>query len=163
MMSAVSVENASRRNRSWGFSEAVLGISGTKCRKLGTKFDSKLSRHNANTSFASKSALSTGTIAATTRPHVILTSNGTRDLSDALRRRCLYAYVDYPDRDTELAILRTRNPAIEAKLSEQIIGFVQTLRKEDLEKVPGIAETLDFAAALKARASSVKVSSVWVE
>lgn len=89
-----------------------------------------------------------GTISATTRPHVILTSNGTRDLSDALRRRCLYAYVDYPDRETELAILRARTPDIEARLAEQVIGFVQTLRKEELEKVPGVAETLDFAAAL---------------
>lgn len=89
-----------------------------------------------------------GTITATSIPTVILTSNGTRDLSDALRRRCLFAYVDYPDRETELAILQARCAGIETRLAEQIIGFVQTLRKEDLEKVPGIAETLDFAAAL---------------
>lgn len=89
-----------------------------------------------------------GTITATTRPIVILTSNGTRDLSDALRRRCLYTHVDYPDRATELAILKARCPEIEARLAEQIVGFVQTLRKEELEKTPGIAETLDFAAAL---------------
>lgn len=89
-----------------------------------------------------------GTISATTRPIVILTSNGTRDLSDALRRRCLYTHVEYPDRPTELAILKARCPEIEARLAEQIVGFVQTLRKEDLEKTPGIAETLDFAAAL---------------
>jgi MoxR-like ATPase len=89
-----------------------------------------------------------GTITATTVPTVILTSNGTRDLSDALRRRCLFAYVDYPDRTTELAILKTRCAGIETHLAEQVIGFVQTLRKEELEKVPGIAETLDFAAAL---------------
>ena len=89
-----------------------------------------------------------GTITATTKPHVILTSNGTRDLSDALRRRCLYAYVDYPDAQTELAILKARCQGIEDRLAAQIIGFVQTLRKEELEKVPGIAETLDFAAAL---------------
>ena len=89
-----------------------------------------------------------GTITATTVPTVILTSNGTRDLSDALRRRCLFAYVDYPDRATELAILKTRCAGIETHLAEQVIGFVQTLRKEELEKVPGIAETLDFAAAL---------------
>jgi len=89
-----------------------------------------------------------GTIKAVTVPHVILTSNGTRDLSDALRRRCLYAYVDYPDRETELAILRARSPDIEDAIARQIIGFVQTLRKEQLEKVPGIAETLDFAAAV---------------
>lgn len=89
-----------------------------------------------------------GTIEATTRPIVILTSNGTRDLSDALRRRCLYSYVDYPDRATELAILNGRCPNVEQRLGEQIVGFVQKLREEDLEKVPGIAETLDFAAAL---------------
>ncbi len=89
-----------------------------------------------------------GTIEAVSRPIVILTSNGTRDLSDALRRRCLYTYVDYPDRATELAILQARCPGVEARLAAQIIGFVQSLRKEELEKVPGIAETLDFAAAL---------------
>lgn len=89
-----------------------------------------------------------GTITATSRPHVILTANGTRDLSDALRRRCLYAYVDYPDRDTELAILSARNPDIDAALGRQIVAFVQALRTEDLEKKPGIAEMLDFAAAL---------------
>ena len=89
-----------------------------------------------------------GTITATTRPIVILTANGTRDLSDALRRRCLYAHVAYPDRATELAILNARCPQIEARLGAQIVGFVQSLRKEDLEKKPGIAEMLDFAAAL---------------
>ena len=89
-----------------------------------------------------------GTITATTKPVVILTSNGTRDLSDALRRRCLYSHVDYPDRSTELAILKARCPEIEMRLAEQIVGFVQRLREEELEKVPGIAETLDFAAAL---------------
>jgi len=89
-----------------------------------------------------------GTIAATTRPHVILTANGARDLSDALRRRCLYSYVDYPDRKTELAILAKRCPDLEERLAEQIVGFVQALRKEELEKNPGIAEVLDWAAAL---------------
>ncbi|MFA3918906.1 AAA family ATPase [Ruegeria hyattellae] len=89
-----------------------------------------------------------GTITAKTRPIVILTSNGTRDLSDALRRRCLYTYVEYPDRKTELAILKARCPDVEARLADQIIGFVQKLRKEELEKTPGIAEMLDFAAAL---------------
>ncbi|MFW2542344.1 AAA family ATPase [Primorskyibacter sp. 2E107] len=89
-----------------------------------------------------------GTIEAVTRPLVILTSNGTRDLSDALRRRCLYTYVEYPDRATELAILKARCPQVEARLAEQIVGFVQKLREEDLEKTPGIAEMLDFAAAL---------------
>lgn len=89
-----------------------------------------------------------GTIKATSRPIVILTANGTRDLSDALRRRCLYTYLDYPDRTTELAILMTRCPDVETQLGHQIIGFVQKLREEELEKTPGIAEMLDFAAAL---------------
>lgn len=89
-----------------------------------------------------------GTIKATSRPIVILTSNGTRDLSDALRRRCLYAYVDYPDRATEMAILKARCPDVEDRLAQQIVGFVQDLRKTELEKTPGIAEMLDFAAAL---------------
>ena len=89
-----------------------------------------------------------GTIRAVTRPMVILTANGTRDLSDALRRRCLYAHVDYPDRVTELAILHSRCPGVAAELAGQIVGFVQSLRKEDLEKKPGVAEMLDFAAAL---------------
>jgi MoxR-like ATPase len=89
-----------------------------------------------------------GTIKAITRPIVILTANGTRDLSDALRRRCIYAHVDYPDRATELAILASRCPEIEAHLGLQIVSFVQSIRKEELEKAPGIAEMLDFAAAL---------------
>lgn len=89
-----------------------------------------------------------GTLRAVTRPMVILTANGTRDLSDALRRRCLYAHVDYPDRATELAILQARCPQVAADLGAQIVGFVQDLRKEALEKKPGVAEMLDFAAAL---------------
>ncbi len=89
-----------------------------------------------------------GTIIATSKPTVILTSNSTRDLSDALRRRCLYNYVEYPDRATELAILKARCPEVEARLAEQVVGFIQKLREEELEKTPGIAEMLDFAAAL---------------
>jgi len=89
-----------------------------------------------------------GTINSVTKPIVILTSNGTRDLSDALRRRCLYSYVEYPDRTTEVEILKARQPNIDFLLASQIIDFVQKLRKEDLEKTPGIAEMLDFSAAL---------------
>lgn len=89
-----------------------------------------------------------GTIAARSRPLVILTANGTRDLSDALRRRCLYSYVDYPDRETELAILRARQPGVEGLLARQVVRVVQALRAEQLEKAPGIAEMLDWAAAL---------------
>ena len=89
-----------------------------------------------------------GTIRATSKPIVVLTSNGSRDLSDALRRRCLYTYVEYPNRTTELEILKTRCPEIESRLAEQVVGFVQKLREEDLEKTPGVAEMLDFACAL---------------
>ena len=89
-----------------------------------------------------------GTISFVTKPIVILTSNGTRDLSDALRRRCLYSYVEYPDRSTEIDILKAKQPDIDSTLASQIIDFVQKLRKEELEKTPGIAEMLDFSAAL---------------
>ena len=89
-----------------------------------------------------------GTIAATSVPYVVLTSNGTRELSDALRRRCLYSYVDFPDEDKETAIIRARLPQVDDTLAGQIVRFVQALRREELEKVPGIAETLDWAAAL---------------
>ena len=89
-----------------------------------------------------------GTIEAISRPHVVLTSNGTRDLSDALRRRCLYAYIDYPSVEAELAILAKRAPGLEARLARQIVAVVQALRREELEKTPGIAEMLDWAAAL---------------
>jgi len=89
-----------------------------------------------------------GTITATTRPWVIVTSNGTRELSDALRRRCLYCWIDFPDRTRELAILAARAPGLEARLAGQIVAAVQALRREDLEKKPGVAEMLDWAAAL---------------
>ena len=89
-----------------------------------------------------------GTITATSIPHVILTSNGTRELSDALRRRCLYCYVEFPSMERELAILRRRLPGIEPALAAQIARFVRGLREEDLEKRPGVAETLDWAGAL---------------
>ena len=89
-----------------------------------------------------------GTVRATSRPLVVITSNGTRELSDALRRRCLYQYIDYPDYEKELAIVRTRAPAVTAELARQIVAFVQAVRGMDLKKKPGIAETLDWTAAL---------------
>lgn len=89
-----------------------------------------------------------GTIEARSIPHVILTSNGTRVLSDALRRRCLYSYVEFPDEAKEASILRKRLPEIEERLLLQIVRFVQSLRREELEKKPGVAETLDWARAL---------------
>ena len=89
-----------------------------------------------------------GTVHATSRPLVVITSNGTRELSDALRRRCLYQYIDYPDPDKELAIVRTKAPQAAAALAQQIVAFVQGVRRMDLQKKPGIAETLDWTAAL---------------
>ncbi len=89
-----------------------------------------------------------GTVHAVSKPLVVITSNGTRELSDALRRRCLYPYSDYPDYDKELAIVRKKAPDVAAALAAQIVAFVQGVRHIDLQKRPGIAETLDWAAAL---------------
>ncbi|MCH9051878.1 MAG: MoxR family ATPase [Proteobacteria bacterium] len=89
-----------------------------------------------------------GTIEATSIPYVVLTSNGTRELSDALRRRCLYHYIEYPSEDKELRIVMARLPEAGVALAGQIVRFVQAVRKEDLSKKPGIAETLDWTAAL---------------
>jgi len=89
-----------------------------------------------------------GTIKAVTIPRVVLTSNATRELSDALRRRCLYHHLDFPEIDREARILLARLPAIDIRLAEQIAKMVNAIRKEDLRKVPGIAETLDWAATL---------------
>jgi MoxR-like ATPase len=89
-----------------------------------------------------------GTIRAPAPPIVIITSNRTREVHDALKRRCLYHWVDYPDAPRELAILREKAPKTPAKLSKQIVAYVQAIRKEDLFKVPGVAETLDWAGAL---------------
>lgn len=89
-----------------------------------------------------------GTIKATAIPRVVLTSNGTRELSDALRRRCLYHYVDFPDVDREAKIILARTPGIDTTLALQIATMVAAVRKEDLRKLPGVAETLDWAATL---------------
>jgi MoxR-like ATPase len=89
-----------------------------------------------------------GTIRATSIPHVVLTSNGTRELSDALRRRCLYHYVDYPDAEREARIVMARIDGAGTSLSLQIARMLEGIRKEELRKVPGVAETLDWAAAL---------------
>ena len=89
-----------------------------------------------------------GTVRATTRPLVVITSNGTRELSDALRRRCLYQYIEYPDHEKELAIVRMRAPGAAPALARQVVAFVQAVRRMELQKKPGIAETLDWTAAL---------------
>ena len=89
-----------------------------------------------------------GTIRARSIPFVVLTSNGTREISDALRRRCLYTYVDFPDVDREARILQARLPGIDTALALQIARTVNAIRREELRKTPGVAETLDWAAAL---------------
>ena len=89
-----------------------------------------------------------GTVKAAAAPIILLTSNRTREIHDALKRRCLYHWVDYPDAARELAIVRARLPGVAAQLSREVVAFVQAIRKEDLFKVPGVAETLDWASAL---------------
>ena len=89
-----------------------------------------------------------GTVRAVTRPLVVITSNGTRELSDALRRRCLYQYIDYPDFAKELAIVEMKAPQAAGHLARQVVEFVQSVRRMDLQKKPGIAETLDWTSAL---------------
>jgi len=91
-----------------------------------------------------------GTITATHRPHVVLTSNRSRDLSDALRRRCLYHWIDYPSLDKELAIVRAKVPGIGEALSRRVTELMQSTRTMSLSKIPGVAETLDWANALVA-------------
>lgn len=91
-----------------------------------------------------------GTISATKIPTVVITSNRTRELSDALRRRCLYLWIDYPDLEKELSIIMAKNPEINQQLARQITVFMQEVRKMRLDKVPGTAETLDWARALAA-------------
>ena len=89
-----------------------------------------------------------GTVKASTIPRVVLTSNGTRELSDALRRRCLYHYLDFPEVDREARIILARLPQVDTALAQQIAQMVAAIRREDLRKVPGVAETLDWAATL---------------
>ena len=91
-----------------------------------------------------------GTIKATHPPHVILTSNRNRELSDALRRRCLYLWIDYPPFDKEIRIVQRKVPGINARLAHQVARFMETVRTVRLAKVPGVAETLDWANALSA-------------
>jgi MoxR-like ATPase len=91
-----------------------------------------------------------GTIGAAQPPVVVLTSNRTREIHDALKRRCLYHWIDYPSLDKEIAIVQARMPDVGARLSQQVVTFVHELRQMDLYKIPGIAETLDWVAALTA-------------
>jgi MoxR-like ATPase len=91
-----------------------------------------------------------GTIRAPSPPIVVLTSNRTREIHDALKRRCLYHWIHYPDAERELEILRLRAPELAGALAEQIVRFVQRLRETDLFKLPGVAETIDWARALLA-------------
>jgi len=89
-----------------------------------------------------------GTLRAKHVPIVVLTSNNAREMSDALKRRCLHLYIDFPDRAQELAIIKLKVPGISERLGEEVVGLVQRIRKLDLKKVPSISETLDWAKAL---------------
>jgi MoxR-like ATPase len=89
-----------------------------------------------------------GTLKATQKPMVVITSNRTRDIHDALKRRCFYHWIDYPDLDKEMKIIHARVPKLEESLVHQIAIFMQNIRKEDLLKKPGVSETLDWAEAL---------------
>jgi MoxR-like ATPase len=91
-----------------------------------------------------------GTFRAATPPLVVITSNRTREIHDALKRRCFYAWIDYPQLERELEIVRVRLPGVEEALARQVVAFVQALRQRDLFKLPGIAETLDWVQALVA-------------
>lgn len=91
-----------------------------------------------------------GTIKAVQKPFVILTSNRTRELSDALKRRCLYHWIDYPTLDKEMAIVRQRLPEIEGDLLQQVVAHVQAFRQKKLAKIPGVSETIDWAESLMA-------------
>jgi MoxR-like ATPase len=89
-----------------------------------------------------------GTLKAKHIPMVVLTSNNAREMSDALKRRCLHLYIDFPDKAQELAIIKVKAPEAAAKLAEEVVGVIQSLRKLDLKKTPGISETLDWIKAL---------------
>jgi MoxR-like ATPase len=91
-----------------------------------------------------------GTVTAQHRPYVVLTSNRTRELSDALKRRCLYLWIDFPAFDKELRIITTKIPNVDERLAQQITAFMQGIRKVRLAKIPGVAETLDWASSLMA-------------
>jgi MoxR-like ATPase len=89
-----------------------------------------------------------GTLRAKHRPIVIITSNRTREIHDALKRRCVYYWIDYPSREKEMAILRLKLPQIPEELARQVVAFVQRVRQQDIYKAPGVSESLDWAAAL---------------
>lgn len=89
-----------------------------------------------------------GTIGAVTKPHVVLTSNSTRELGDALRRRCLHFYIDYPDFERELAIVELNAPDIDRKFASQLVEFVQDIRKQPLKKPPSVTESIDWVLAM---------------
>jgi MoxR-like ATPase len=89
-----------------------------------------------------------GPVTAAAPPLVVITSNRTREIHDALKRRCFYAWIDYPDAARELAVLRVRVPGAAERLSREVVGFVQRLRARDLFKLPGVTETIDWTQAL---------------
>jgi MoxR-like ATPase len=104
-----------------------------------------------------------GTLQAAQRPLVVLTSNATRSLSEALKRRCFYLYIDHPTFDTELQIVQRKVPGIDQRLATQIVQFIQRVRKLTLRKTPSISETLDWALALVVLGASVLSRDLLVE
>ncbi|CQR72555.1 AAA domain (dynein-related subfamily) [Sporomusa ovata DSM 2662] len=101
-----------------------------------------------------------GTISAVTRPYVVLTSNSTRELSDALRRRCLHFTIDYPEFERELAIVELNVPDIDRKFASQLVEFVQTIRKQSLKKPPSVTETIDWVASMTLLGSELTADTV---
>lgn len=101
-----------------------------------------------------------GTIGAVTKPHVVLTSNSTRELGDALRRRCLHFYIDYPDFERELAIVELNAPDIDRKFASQLVEFVQDIRKQPLKKPPSVTESIDWVLAMNMLGGELTVDAV---
>lgn len=101
-----------------------------------------------------------GTISAVTRPYVVLTSNSTRELGDALRRRCLHFHIDYPEFERELAIVELNAPDIDRKFASQLVEFVQNIRKQPLKKPPSVTETIDWVSAMRLLGSELNTDTV---
>ena len=135
--------------------EAPAARSHQLCRTAGAADRRSRSRRRGVRSLPARIAVGLPDVDSRTRhrarryqPLVVITSNGTRELSDALRRRCLYQYIDYPTFAKELAIVEIRAPQAAGQFAHQVVDFVQSVRRMDLQKKPGIAETLDWTAAL---------------
>ncbi|HWR41552.1 MoxR family ATPase [Sporomusa sp.] len=103
-----------------------------------------------------------GTIKAVTRPHVVLTSNSTRELGDALRRRCLHFHIDYPDFEREIAIVELNAPEVDRKFTTQLVEFIQNIRKQPLKKPPSVTESIDWVQSMNLLGGELTVEAVRV-